>query len=251
MKATDAAERALQIDDDLAEAHASLAYVKRTYDWDWDGAEAGYKRAIQLNANYADAHQFYALLLVAVGRFEEAVREADISLELDPLSLNANHTLARIFYYSRQYDKAIAQANIMLEMDPNFTGGHAIIANVYEQLGRYDEAIERFVLSGSLTGSNVEAFWDSPQTFEITGWTEYWQDVLEWVESYPEPERISPMIRAVLYTRLDQKDKALEQLEFAYEKRKGELVYIKVNPRFDNLRSDPRFTEIIKKMGLE
>ncbi|MCH7886467.1 MAG: hypothetical protein IIA58_00710 [Candidatus Marinimicrobia bacterium] len=140
---------------------------------------------------------------------------------------------------------------ILLEMDPNFTGGHIVLANVYEQEGRYDEAIDQYVLSGTLTGSNEEAFWESPQTFAISSWTEYWQNVLEWVDSYPEPDRISSRIRAVLYTRLGQKDKAFEQLEYAFEKREGELVYIKVDPKFDSLRSDPRFSELLKKMGLE
>ncbi len=251
LKASEAAESALKIDDDLAEAHASLAYIKRTYDWDWEGAGIEYNRAMELNANKIDTRWLYALYLAAVGRFDEAVKEAKTALEHDPISHNANVALARIFYYNRQYDKAIAQSNILLEMNPNSTAGHSIIANVYEQEGRYDEAIERYVLSGSLTGSNVEAYWESHQTFEITGWEEYWQEVLEWVESYPEPERISSIIRAVLYTRLGQKDKALDQLELALEKREGELVYINVNPRFDNLRSDPRFTAILKKMGLE
>jgi len=251
LKATKAAESALKIDDDLAEAHASLAYIKRTYYWDWEGAEIEYNRSIELNANLIDNRWLYALYLSAVGRLDEAVAEAKIALELDPISINANVALARIYYYNRQYDEAIAQSNILLEMNPNSTAGHSIIANVYEQEGRYDEAIERYVLSGSLTGSNVEAYWVSHQTFEITGWEEYWQDVLEWVESYPEPESISFIIRAVLYTRLGQNEKALDQLELALEKREGELVYINVNPRFDSLRSDPRFTAILKKMGLE
>jgi len=251
LKATDAAESALKIDNDLAEAHASLAYIKRTYHWDWKGAEIEFKRAIELNPNLLDARWLYALHLTAVGRLDEAVREAKIALELDPISHSANLTLARIFYYGRRYDEAITQSNILLEMDPNFSGGHSVIANVYEQLGRYDEAIDRYVLSGSLTGSNVEFFWDAHQTFEITGWKDYWQKVLEWVDSNPEAKYIPSITKAVLYTRLGQNDKALDQLEASYEKREGELVYINVNPRFDSLRSDPRFTEILKKMGLE
>jgi len=250
-RATVAAKRALEINDNLAEAHTALAYVKRTYDWDWKGAEVEFKRAIELNTNDSHAHDFYALYLAVVGRLDEAVREAKIALELDPVSLGVNHTAARIFYYSRRFDEAVDQANILLEMNPNFTGGHAVLANVYEQEGRYDEAINRYVLSGSLTGSNVEAFWESQQTFAVSSWTEYWQDVLEWVDSYPDPNRISSIIRAVLYTRLGQNDKAFEQLELAYEKREGELVYIKVDPKFDTLRSDPRFSELLKKMGLE
>ena len=251
LKATEAAESALKIDDDLAEAHASLAYIKRTYHWDWKGSEIEYNRAFELNANLIDARWLYALYLSAVGRLDEAVQEAEKALELDPVSHNANLTLARVFYYSRRYDEAITQSKILLEMDPNFSGGHSIIANVYEQLGRYDDAIERYVLSGSLTGSNVEFFWDSHQTFAVKDWTEYWQDVLEWVESNPEAEYIPSIAKAVLYTRLGQNEKALDQLELALKKREGELVYINVNPRFDNLRSDPRFTDILKKMGLE
>jgi len=250
-RATIAAKKALEIDDNLAEAHTSLAYVKRTYDWDWKGAEVEFKRAIELNTNSPTAHELYALYLTAVGRHDEAVAEAKIALELDPVSININHTVARLFYYSRRYDEAVVQAKIMLEMEPNFRGGHSVLANVYEQLGRYDEAIERYVLSGSLTGSNVETFWESHQTFATTSWTNYWQDVLEWVENFPDPDYFSSMSRAVLYTRLGQKDKALDQLEAAYEKREGELVYLNVNPRFDSLRSDPRFTDILKKMGLE
>ena len=251
LKATEAAESALKIDEDLAEAHSALAYIKRTYHWDWEGAEKEFKRAIELNANYIDARWMYALHLSAVGRLDEAVKEAEFALELDPVSQSTNLTLARIFYYSRQYDKAVAQSKILLEMDPNFAGGHSVIANVYEQEGRYDEAIENYVLSGSLTGSNVEAFLESAQTFEITGWTEYWQDVLKRVESHPEPERIPSIVKAAIYTRLGQNDKALDQLELALEKREGALVYLKVNPKFDNLRSDPRFADILKEMGLE
>ena len=251
LKATEAAESALKIDEDLAEAHSALAYIKRTYHWDWEGAEKEFKRAIELNANYINARWAYALHLSAVGRLDEAVKEAEFALELDPVSQSTNLTLARIFYYSRQYDKAVAQSKILLEMDPNFAGGHSVIANVYEQEGRYDEAIENYVLSGSLTGSNVEAFLESAQTFEITGWTEYWQDVLKRVESHPEPERIPSIVKAAIYTRLGQNDKALDQLELALEKREGALVYLKVNPKFDNLRSDPRFADILKEMGLE
>ena len=250
-KATAAAKKALEIDDNLAEAHTALAYVKRTHDWDWKGAEHEFKRAIELDANDSNAHEFYALYLAAVGRLDEAIKEAKIAQRLDPVSLNVNQTVARVFYYSRQYDKAVDQASILLEMDPNFTGGHSVLANVYEQKGKYEEAIDHYVLSGSLAGSNVEAFWESHQTFAVSSWTDYWQDVLEWVDSYPDPDRISSIIRAVLYTRLGQKDKAFEQLELAYEKREGKLVYIKVDPKFDSLRSDPRFSELLKKMGLE
>ncbi|MCH8289182.1 MAG: tetratricopeptide repeat protein, partial [Candidatus Marinimicrobia bacterium] len=251
LKATVAAKKALEIDDNLAEAHTALAYVKRTHDWDWKGAEQEFKRAIELDANDSNAHEFYALYLAAVGRLDEAIKEAKIALELDPVSLNVNQTAARIFYYSRRYDRAVDQANILLDMDPNFTSAYAVLANVYEQKGKYEQAIDHYVLSGSLAGSNVEAFWESHQTFAVSSWTDYWQDVLEWVDSYPDPDRISSIIRAVLYTRLGQKDKAFEQLELAYEKREGKLVYIKVDPKFDSLRSDPRFSELLKKMGLE
>ncbi|MCH7886468.1 MAG: guanylate cyclase [Candidatus Marinimicrobia bacterium] len=111
-RATVAAKKALEIDDNLAEAHTALAYVKRTYDWDWDGAEVEFNRAIELNANSSDTHQLYALYLAAVGRLDEAVKEAKIALELDPVSLNVSLTAARIFYYSRRYDKAVDQSHI-------------------------------------------------------------------------------------------------------------------------------------------
>ncbi|HEX8844485.1 MAG TPA: tetratricopeptide repeat protein [Pyrinomonadaceae bacterium] len=250
-KARTAALRALEIDDKLAEAHTSLAHVKKWYEWDFfAGPETEYKRAIELNPNYATAYHWYGLHLAGMGRFDEAVAEMRRSLEIDPLSLISNANLGWILYVARQYDEAIEQLQKTLEMDPNFARARVYLGRVYLQKGMYAEAIRELQKAMTLLEGNNFVLAALGHAYGASGRRDEAQRVLDQLRERSKREYISAYDIARIYTGLGDKEQALRWLERAYEDKAAQLIWLKVDPQLDSLRSDLRFTDLLRRMNL-
>jgi tetratricopeptide (TPR) repeat protein len=242
-KARTAALKALELDRNLAEGHVSLGAVKSWYDWDWEGAEKEYKHAIQLNPNYVTAHHWYYGVLRKMGRDKESFSEIRKALELDPLSTIINTNLGDYFYESRQYDEAIAQYKKTQGLDPQFSFIHYGIGKAYLQKGMFEEAIKKFQIYHA--GRLVHAYL-------AIGEREKAIEVLEQLKEKAMQQHSNPMILAQAYLGLGEIDKTFEYLNKAYQERWPQLVNsIFIDPYFDSLHSDPRFDDLLNKIGLE
>ena len=223
-KAKEAALQALEIDDTLAEAHTSLAFVMAKYEWDWTGAEARYVRAIDLNPGYATAHQWYAELLSGMGRHEQAIEEIERARRLDPLSLIINSVEGYILYNARRYDQAIAQCRKVLDRDPRFLPAVEFLRLAYEQKG--------------IAPARAETVFHRSVRFKK-----------------PKEEKISedspPYSVAASFAASGRKEQALEWLDRAYAHHDALLAFANVDPNFDALRSDPRFHTLLRRVGLQ
>lgn len=248
-KAKAAALKALQIDPNLAEAHASLAEILHDYDWDYAGALREIDRAIELNPNYATAHQWRAEFLSAQGRHEEAIAEAKRALELDPLSMIINRILGDAYLQARRYDEAITQSRKAIEIDPNFPSAHLVLGRSYGAKGQYSEAVAEFVKMTELVGMG-EASREMHNAYANGGWNGY----LRYVAENP-PTKATAGYKlaypvAASFAELGEKDEAFAWLEKAYQQRDYQLTLLRVSPEMDNLRSDPRFTDLLRRVGL-
>ena len=248
-RAKAAAERALEIDSELAEAHTSLAKVSADYDWDWPAAEREFKRALELNPNYATAHHWYALHLMAMGTFEEAAAELKRAQQLDPLSLSINASAGLPFYWSRRYDEAIEQFRRTLELDLGFPLAHVLLGQAYAQKGMYDEAIAELSRASELDPT-PRARAILAYTLAVAGRKDEAARILSELEELANQKYVSPYFKALIYTALGEQDRAFEWLEKAYEERSEWLVWLKVDPKLDSLRSAPRFTALVQRVGL-
>jgi len=250
-KAKAAALKALEIDDGLAEAHNALAMIKRDYDWDWSSAEKEFKRAIELNPNYPTAHQWYAEYLSGMGRHEESIAEIKRAQELDPLSLIINTVSGYVFYFARQYDLAIEQCQKTLDLDSTFIPAHYFMGLSYEQKGMYEEAIEE--LKKGVTVSKESPLLEATlaHVYALAGKRSKAQEILEELKKRSKKKYVFPSGIALIYCGLDEKDQAIKWLEKDYNERSSGMVMLKVDPMLDNLRSDPRFNALLKKIGLE
>ena len=249
-KAKAAAERALQIDENLAEAHASLGWIKTVYEWDWRGAAKSFQRALALNPQYATAHEWYALYLAVSGRFDEAVAEAKRAQELDPLSMIINSVAGVVFYMARRYDEGIDQLNKAIEMDPGFALSYWFLAGNLMEREMRDEAIAALLKLEALSPDGPLAPGALGTVYALTGQTKQAMDMLRRLEELRRIRYVSPFHFASIYMGLGQMDQAFAQLDAAVEVRESLLVYAKVWPWFDPLRSDPRFAVLLGKVGL-
>jgi TolB-like protein/DNA-binding winged helix-turn-helix (wHTH) protein/Flp pilus assembly protein TadD len=249
-KAKAAALKALEMDDSLAEAHASLAQVKKNYEWDWTGAEVEFKQAIKLNPNYASARQWYAMFLSAVGRHDEALTEIRRAKELDPVSLMINTSEGWILFCARRYDPAIKQLRKTIELDPNFANAHFKLAMVYEAKGMYDEAAEEYLKDDLLSGRRQEEVALLRAAYAASGWEGYCRAQLKLLKERSEREYVSTEYFVLTSLQLREREQAFEWLQKAYEERSAMLVNLKIHPRFDIIRSDPRFADLLWRMNL-
>jgi TolB-like protein/Tfp pilus assembly protein PilF/predicted Ser/Thr protein kinase len=249
-KASQAALKAVELDDTLAEAHTSVAFVKAFYDWDWSDAEKEFQRAIALNPNYATAHSWYGLALMNMGRSDEAIAEGKRAQELDPLSLPANRILGFIFYNARQYDSAIEQARKTLELDPNFILAHIDLGDAYVQKSLYREATVEFENALAISPGDPLALSCLGYAYAVAGRNAEAQKVLDQLNELSKRGYIVPAYRARIYAGLGEKDKAFAWLEKAREDRSITSAPLKVGPDFDPLRSDPRFSDLLRRMNL-
>jgi tetratricopeptide (TPR) repeat protein len=245
-----AATKALEIDGALAEAHTSLAHF-HLHDYKWSEAELEFKRAFELNPNYATAHHWYAYCLLMVGRPDEALAEIARALELDPLSLPINNDFGDILYFARRYDRAIEQLQKTLEMDPQYLQARVDLARVYEQKGMYKEAVAEFLEAKELSADNVDVLASLAHTFAVSGEREEASKVLARLKKLSKRKYVSPYNLAVVYTGLGEKDRVFEWLHKAYEENAEWMIYLTLDPRFDPLRTDSRFTELARRVGLQ
>lgn len=247
-KAREAAKKALEIDDQLAEAHTSLAYTLAFYDWNWAGAEKEFKRALELDPNYATAHQWYGEFLVAMGRFDEAKIEHEKALELDPTSLIIHIDLASYYYTARQFDEAIKWSQKVIEMDPDFAYGYIFLSFSLGQKGMKQEAAEAYIKSVELFGEPQEAQ-ELRDILGKNGIKAMWLKRIEQVDP-SKRESFSALWRALLYGWAGDNQNALDWLDKAFERRDRWIVNSKYSPEMDIHRSEPRFQELLRRIGL-
>jgi serine/threonine protein kinase/Flp pilus assembly protein TadD len=247
-KAKEAALKALEIDDTLAEAHTSLAVVKANQDWDWSGGEREFQRAIALNPDSAIAHFWYGWTLMNIGRFEESIAELKRALELDSLSLNNNCFLGVAYHFARQYDQATAQFQKALELDPNFFVLHTFLGLTYVQKSMYKEGIAELERAVAISPSNISLAYLG-YGYAAAGRRPEAQKVLDQLNEVSKQKYVPPFHRAIICVGLGEKDQAFEWLEKAYEEHF--MIAIKVNRAFDPLRSDPRFQDLLRRMNLQ
>jgi serine/threonine protein kinase/Tfp pilus assembly protein PilF len=251
-RARAAAEKALEMDDTLAEANASLGWISANYEWDWRTAESKYKRAIELNPSYATVHQWYAEYLSYMGRHDESITEAKRAQELDPLSIIINNDLGQVLYYARQYDQAIEQLQKTLELDANFVVAHFFLAFLYAQKAMYDEALAEVQKAMDLSaGDDSLMLAQLGAIYSYSGRRDEANKVLDELHQLSKQRYVSPFYMALIYMGFGQKDQAFEWLERAYKERDHWLETLKVHPWLDSLRPDPRFRALLKRIGLE
>lgn len=247
-RAHEAARRALELDEQLPEAHTALAVIAQNYDWDWQTAEKEYRRAIQLDPNYATAHHWYAECLALQGRFDEAFSEIGIARKLDPLSLIIASDYGAILYFSRQYDRAIEQFRSVLEIDPDFPRAH-MLAWAYAQKGLFADALADAEKS---LGSDDRP-WSWAMVAYISGRAgdrSKANAALERLQNLKQHRAVDSLCFTVAYIGVGNNDMALLWLEKAYQEHSNSLTAIKVDPTYDSLRSAPRFQELVRRVGL-
>ncbi len=249
-KAKAAATRALEIDDSLAEAYVSLGYASFTYDWDWTAAGRHFQQALDLNPSYARNHVFYSLYLSSLGRFEKAVTVAKQALDLDPASPAVSHVLAVQLYLSRQFDQAIQQSHTTLEMDPHYGVAYAMLGQAYASKGYYREAVPDLEKYLELTRGGATALALLGYAHARLGERNEALRILDKLEVVSKRSFVTGFSFALVYAGLEDKDQAFRWLEKACEERFNRLAYLKVEALWDPLRSDPRFAELLRRVGI-
>src|SRR3989454_2237709 len=249
LKAKAAARKALEIDDLLGEAHASLAHV-RLHDWDWSGLEEEFKRALELNPGHAIAYHWYSEYLMTVGRADESITIIKRCQETDPLSPVICGTLGFAFFFARKYDQAIEQFRKALELDSNHFLSHYRLGHIYSLKGLHREAIEEAQKSVALSGRSTETLAGLAQAYAAAGISEEMQKVLDELNERSKERYVSPYYVAKIYAALGDKEQALHWLEKGYEERNPDFIELKVEPALDVLRTDARFRDLLRRVGL-
>ncbi len=249
-KAEQAAKRAIELDEGLAEAHASLAFVKLYYGRDWTGAEREFRRAVELNPSYATAHHWFAFNLAAMGRHDEALAEIRVAQELDPRSLIINTAVANILYYARHYDEAIEQCQRTLEMDPGFVPAYMVLRGAYVSAGMIKEAGDVFQKEESYAGNDPGKLARLAHLQAAAGLRD---EALKTLDELRKVRRRQPLFAyeiAAAYSLLKETDEAFAWLARAEAERSIGFAFVKVDPDLDNIRPDPRFNALLERIGL-
>ena len=247
--AKEAATKAIQIDSSLSEAHTSFGYVKLYYDWDWAGAEQEYKRAIELNPNYGTPHHGYAYLLISSGRTEEAISEIKKAEAIDPLSVVFQTDHGEYYYFARRPDEAIDQLRKAVDMDPSFVRAHFLMGRALIQKGHCDEGIDETLKAEKMERVGEQLGWIA-QEYAACGRKAEAQKVMNELLALSKDHYVSPHWFAATQAGLGNKEEAFKWLDQAIDRRFGPMIYLKVNPIWDPLRSDPRFAERLRRVGL-
>jgi serine/threonine-protein kinase len=247
-----AARKALELDATLAEPHAALGSIKYEYQWDWEGADKEFKRAIELDPNYPTNHHWYSNSLQEEGKLEEALSEIRRAQELDPLSLIIHVNVGQVLFYMQRYDQAIEQYNKTIELDPNFPLAHQNLGDTYARQNKFDEAISELQKAKQILGpNNPYAVGDLGYIYARAGKKdEAIKSLNQLLELSKQGYTLSVEI-AGIYAGLGNKDKAFDWLEKGYKEQNSNLGYLKVDPMWDNLHSDPRYTAMLKRIGLD
>jgi Tfp pilus assembly protein PilF len=250
-KAKSAVHKALELDDSLAEAHASLAYILTYYDWNWTEAEREFQRALSLNPNDATVHHRYSRYLSSLGRIDEALNEIRKAQELDPLSPVIKANVGVIYYFGRQYDLAIGQLRKVLEERPNFSVAHWGMGLVYEQKGMLTESIVEFEKADTISKhGSVNTLASLGHAYATAGQMSKALLIVKELETRSQKEPISRYQFALIFAGLGQKGRAFAELQTALRERSTLLTYLKMDARFDSLRADPRYADLLRRMGL-
>ena len=250
LRAKATALKALSLDDKLAEAHAALAAVKLWREFDWEGAERGFRKAIEMDPSYSTAHLWLALYLAAMDRMDEGLSEVRLALKLDPLSRVINLNLSRILHFARQFDDAIKQCRKTIDMYPDYLIAHRRLGMSYGEKGMFDEAEAEFKKALAISENESETMSARAYAHAGAGRTEDARKILDRLTELAKKSYVSPYSLARIHIGLDQIDEAFECLEKTHQERHGILTYLKVEPIFDRLRSDSRYSELLRKMGL-
>ena len=249
-KAKTAVKKALEIDDQSAEAHTALAYTQVFYDWDWASAEQSFKRALELNPNYATAHQWYAECLSVTGRFDEARTHFERALEIEPVSPIILSDLAALYDLLGNSDLEIKQARKVIEIDPNFAYGYFYLGLGYERKKMYPEASEALAKTMTLFGEPPECAEEVKAAFKKNGMQGWWQKRLEQIETRPHLKNFQAYHKATVKLRLGDNEGALEALNQAFQRRDRYIINAKYDPHLAPLQQDPRFQDLLLRMGL-
>jgi TolB-like protein len=249
-KAKATAAMALRIDESLAEAHASLAHAM-LHNWEWTSAEKEFKKAIEINPAYPSAHHWYSEYWEATGHLDRAIAEAKIAQEHDPLSLIINAHLADLLYFARSYEESVQQAMKTLDFDQNFPSPHQNLAKAYTEMGMYEEALSELQIALKLRGDSRECAWLMGHIYARSGKIDEAREVLDQLIEQSKKRYVSPCGFAFIHAALAEKDRAFTWLEKAFEQHCAELFDLKVEPKYDSLRSDARFRSLLQRIGLE
>ena len=246
-----AAQRALELDDQLAEAHASLGFVRRFWDWDWSGSEIAFRRALELAPSYSTAHRWYGHLFTGLGRHDEALAEVRLALELDPLSLVIHTSVGDALFYARRYEESMVYYRRALDIDSEFFAAHSDLARSLEYCGRTPEAVEEYERAIRMAGNSIAGpSAGLANVLALAGRREEAREMLTALSRRRSERYVSPWALASIHARLDETDAALTWLERAYDEHDSTLVWLKVHPRFDALRDEPRFKALLGRMNL-
>jgi tetratricopeptide (TPR) repeat protein len=250
-KAKESALKAVALDDTAAEPQASLGNILVNYDWNWSAAEKAFKRSIELKPDYATAHEWYAIhYLTATGRLEEAIQEMKKALELEPASLIMNTFMGATLYYAGQYDEAIDQCRRTIEMDPNFAVAHWHLGLAYEQKQAFDAAIEEFQKAVSLSGGSPLMKAALGHAYAKSQKKDEANKILGELNELSKQEYVSSYEVATIYVALGDNEQAFQLLEKAYAEHSFHLVRLNVSPHFKPISSDPRFQDLVHRVGL-
>ena len=248
-KAKAAALRALELDPTLAEAETSLATAEFNYDWDWQTASMGFQKAIRLNPSYATAYQRYSLYLIAMGHIDESLEQINKARELDPLSISINTSYGWRLYLARQYNRAIEQLRTTLEMDPGYEWAHLILGQAYEQKGQLDLAISELRKASDLSHQSPLMVSALAHAYALSGNQAKAQELLTLLFTESRKQYVSPFYIGVVYAGLAKNDAAMDWLEKAYGDRSNGLVFLRVEPELDSLRTNPRFIALQRELN--
>src|SRR5262249_37864722 len=252
-KAKQAAERALEMDETLAEAHSAMALVKWWGDWDWPGAEREFQRALELNPNFVYALAHYIRFLSRARRFEEASRQAQRDEQLDPISPLVSQEITNALYFARQYDRVIEQCHKTLEISLSgvWVGWtHGNMGNSYLQKGMYPEAIAELQQLVTLTNRHDLGLSQLGYAYAVAGQKSEARRIVQELEEQSRRRRVSPVYISRVYLGLGDNNRALELLRKGYDEHSDHILSLYADPIYDNLRSDPRFIEMVRGIGL-
>ena len=248
-KAKGLALKALQLDDTLADAHSVLGNIELYYDWDWSAAEEEFKQTMKFNPNHARVHHWHSRGLVNRGRTEEAITEAKLSLALSPSPSEWDYPIW-VFLLARRYDLASERTQELLEIAPNYAWGHFELARVYEQQGKLEEAAQESLKADDLFGTDPKKIAQLKEAMAKSGAQGYWRRTLENYRETAKSRYVPSVLVAEACVRVGDKDSAFEWLERGFEERDDLMIDLKVEPVFDGLRSDPRFQDLIRRVGI-
>jgi TolB-like protein/DNA-binding winged helix-turn-helix (wHTH) protein len=249
-KAKAAAMKALELDESLADAHSSLAYVKLTYDWDWRGAEAEFRRSLDLNPGYAHGHHWYAHFLLASGRTDEALAESRRALQLDPLSSIINVHLAWHYLYTQQYDRALEQVAKTLDLNPAYALAHWYGGLAYEQKKMFPEALRELATARDLLPGNLAVQSDIGHIHAVSGNAREAESVIADLKQQSARRYLNPYEVALIYVGLGKDDEGFDWLQQAFRGRSDQMIYLTVDPRLESLRTDARFADLVRRVGI-